>query len=78
MWALVVVAIDEVVELGLLPEEVAGGGFGGLKLEREMHAFVAAVLHRSRITTGGRTSLVRADTGMTQAYFGKTIVAMVD
>jgi hypothetical protein len=43
-----------------LPEEVARGGFGGLKLEREMHAFVAAILHRCRITTHGRTSLVRA------------------
>ncbi len=39
-------AIDEVIELGLLLEEVAGRGFGGLELEREMHAFVAAILLR--------------------------------
>jgi hypothetical protein len=45
-WPLVVVAIDEVVELGLLLQEVAGGRFGGLRLERQMHALVAAVLLR--------------------------------
>jgi hypothetical protein len=43
VWALVVVAIDDVVELGLLLEEVAGRGFGRLELEREMHAFLSLI-----------------------------------
>src|SRR5215469_9035500 len=44
---LVVVAVDEVVELGLLLQEVAAGRFGGLQLQGQMHALVAAVLLRA-------------------------------
>jgi len=40
----VVEAFDEVVELGLLLEEIAAGRLGGLEFQGEMHAFVAAVL----------------------------------
>jgi hypothetical protein len=32
--ALAVLAVDEVVELGLLLQEVLGGGFGGFLLQR--------------------------------------------
>ena len=35
---------DEVVEAGLLDEEVLGSRLGGFLLEREVHALVAAVL----------------------------------
>lgn len=34
------------IELGLLLQEVFGSRLGGLELEREMHAFVAAILLR--------------------------------
>jgi hypothetical protein len=44
MGALVVVALEELVEARLLLEEVGCGGFGGFFLEREMHAFMAAIL----------------------------------
>ena|SRR5216684_7516869 len=46
MWSLIVVAVDEVIELGLLLQEVAAGRLGGLQLQGQMHAFVAAVLLR--------------------------------
>ncbi len=41
-----VVAADEVVELGLLLKEVLRGRSGGLDLQGQMHALVAAVLLR--------------------------------
>ena len=41
------VAVDEVVELGLLLQEVAAGRLGGLHLQGQMHALVAAVLLRA-------------------------------
>ena len=44
MWALLVVAVDEVVELGLLLQEVLRGGLGGFLLQGQVHALVAAVL----------------------------------
>jgi hypothetical protein len=47
VWPLVVVALDEVVELGLLLQEVAAGRLGGLHLQGQMHALVAAVLLRT-------------------------------
>ena len=43
---LVVVAVDEVIEPGLLLQEVAAGRLGGFLLQRQMHALVAAVLLR--------------------------------
>src|SRR6185437_2883409 len=43
---LVVVAGDEVIELGLLLKEVFAGGLGGLELQGQMHAFVAPILLR--------------------------------
>ncbi len=42
---IVVVAFDEVIELGLL-EEVAAGGLCGLELQGQMHALMTAVLLR--------------------------------
>ena len=47
MRGLVVVAVDEVIELGLLLQEVAAGWLGGLELKGQMHALVAAVLLRA-------------------------------
>ncbi len=44
MRAFVVVAVDEVVELGLLLQEVQGRRFGGFLLQGQVHALVAAVL----------------------------------
>src|SRR5215217_1972010 len=44
MRALVVVALDEVIEFGLLLQEVFAGGLGSLELQRQMHAFMPAVL----------------------------------
>ena len=44
-----VVVVDKVVEPGLLLQEVLGGGAGGLVLQGQAHAFVAAILFR-----GGR------------------------
>ena len=38
--------LDEFVEPGLLLKEVGTGGLGGLFLQGEMHAFVAAILLR--------------------------------
>ena len=37
MRAILIVVVDEVVEAGLLHEEVLSGGFGGFFFEREMH-----------------------------------------
>src|ERR1700730_17767325 len=44
---LIVVAFDELVELGLLLKEVVAGRLGGLQLQGQMHAFMAAVLLRA-------------------------------
>ena len=46
MRTLIVKAFNEIIELGLLLQEVLAGRLGGLELERQMHAFVAAVLLR--------------------------------
>ena len=46
---------DEVVEAGLLLQEVFGRGLGGFFFQGEMHAFVTAILlglQQSRISTG--------------------------
>ena len=37
MRSLIVVAFDEVVELGLLLQEVVAGRLGGLQLQGQMH-----------------------------------------
>ena len=44
--ALLIELLDEVIELGLLLEEVGAGGAGGLLLQRKMHALLTAVLLR--------------------------------
>src|SRR4029079_17593100 len=44
MRTLIIVAVDEVVELGLLLQEVFAGRLGGLPLQRQMHAVMSAVL----------------------------------
>ena len=44
MWAFVVVNPDEVIKAFLLLQEVERGGLGGLLFERQVHAFVTAVL----------------------------------
>ena len=46
MRALLVEDVHELVEAGLLLEEVGGGRFRGLFFQGEMHAFVAAILLR--------------------------------
>src|SRR5687768_11030800 len=46
MRALLVEALDERIEAGLLLQEVASGRLGGLLLEGEVHAFMAAILLR--------------------------------
>jgi hypothetical protein len=46
MGPLLVEGADELIEASLLLEEVLGGGLGGLLLERQMHALMAAVLLR--------------------------------
>jgi hypothetical protein len=43
---LIVVVVDEVIELGLLLQEVVAGRLGGLQLQGQMHALMAAVLLR--------------------------------
>ena len=43
---LLVEAGDEVIEARLLLQDVWGSGLGGFLLQRQMHAFVAAVLLR--------------------------------
>ena len=47
MGPLGVVAVDEVVELGLLLKEVLPRRLGGLELEGEVHSLMAAVLLRA-------------------------------
>src|SRR5579872_1076851 len=44
MGPIAVEVFDEVIELGLLLEEVGAGGTGGLLFEGEVHAFMPAVL----------------------------------
>jgi len=44
--ALVVVLVDEVLEFGLLLQEIATGRFGGGLFEGQMHALMPAVLLR--------------------------------
>ena len=46
MRALVVVAFNEVIELGLLLQEVFAGRLGGLQLQGQMHTLVPSVLLR--------------------------------
>ena len=46
MRTLLVEDVHELVEAGLLLEEVGGGRFRGLFFQGEMHAFVAAILLR--------------------------------
>src|SRR5207302_11014532 len=46
MGPLLVEGADELIEARLLLQEILGGRLGGLLLERQMHAFVAAVLLR--------------------------------
>ena len=43
---LVVVAVEEVVELGLLLQEVLGRGLGGFFFQGQVHALMAAILLR--------------------------------
>jgi hypothetical protein len=44
MWPLLVEGGNELIEAGLLLQEVLGRRFGGFLLERQMHALMAAVL----------------------------------
>ena len=44
MGPFLVEALDEVIEAGLLSQEVGGRGLGGFGLEGQMHPLVAAVL----------------------------------
>ena len=44
MRTLLVEDLDELVEAGLLLEEVGGGRLGGFFFQGEMHAFMAAIL----------------------------------
>ena len=44
MRALLVEGVDELIEARLLLQEVLGGGLGGLLLQRQVHALVAAIL----------------------------------
>src|ERR1700747_309064 len=46
MRPLIVVAIDEVIELGLLLQEVFSRRLGGLELQGQMHTLMPAVLLR--------------------------------
>ena len=39
-----IIALEEGVESGLLLEHIGGRGLGGLRLQREMRPFVAAIL----------------------------------
>ena len=42
----IVAAFDEVIELGLMLQEVLAGWLGSLELQSQMHAFMPAVLLR--------------------------------
>ena len=46
MGPLLVEAIDEAIEAGLLLQQVFGRGLGGFLLERQVHALVSTVLLR--------------------------------
>ena len=46
MRSLIVVAVDEVIELGLLLQEVVASQLCGFRLQGRMHAFMAAILLR--------------------------------
>ena len=46
MWPLAVEDLDEVIEACLLLQEVASRRFGSLFFQRQMHAFVTAILLR--------------------------------
>jgi len=46
MRAVAVVALDEVVEASLLLQQVVSRGLGGFLLQRQVNAFVPAVLRR--------------------------------
>ena len=46
MRPLLIEGADELIEARLLLQEVLGGRLGGLLLERQMHALMAAVLLR--------------------------------
>ncbi len=43
LWPLVIERMDEIVEPRLLLEDVGAGRLGGLALQGEMHAFMAAI-----------------------------------
>lgn len=47
MRPLIVEAVDEVVEPGLLLKEIGACRFGGFVLQSEVHAFMASVLLRA-------------------------------
>ena len=44
--AAVLPLLDEIIELGLLLEDIGAGRAGGLLLQGQMHAFMAAILLR--------------------------------
>jgi hypothetical protein len=44
VWSRVVVTVDEVIEPGLLMQEVIGSWLRGLQLQGQMHSLVAAIL----------------------------------
>src|SRR5437899_883760 len=46
MWALMVVAVEELIEARLLLQEILRGRPGGLFLERQVHALMTTILLR--------------------------------
>src|SRR5215470_13901272 len=44
VWTLVVEDLNEVIEAGLLLQEIGGSGFGGFFFQSEVHALVTAIL----------------------------------
>jgi hypothetical protein len=46
MWPLVVILFDESVEARLLLQDVRRGRLGGLRLQRQMHPLMPAILLR--------------------------------